>query len=148
MNCNGATGRYVFMVLPGTNRIMNFAKLGIYGNFAQDAPRLSSGLCCRMSGVILPPRTTKLLEGASIQAAHCYIWAAPTLCTPMVTAPSFGVATIAPMKNFGRVTLHDDSRRKLKQPCEPMIIPEQPRGWEPHDEINNIDDEDVAEYEQ
>jgi hypothetical protein len=33
INCNGASGRYVYVFLPGTNRILNFAELEIWGMY-------------------------------------------------------------------------------------------------------------------
>eukprot|EP00041_Stephanoeca_diplocostata_P012097 m.201916 g.201916 ORF g.201916 m.201916 type:complete len:726 (+) comp18807_c0_seq5:167-2344(+) len=42
INCNDATGRYVFLVLPGVNRMMNFAEFKIMGNYAVTSPTVST----------------------------------------------------------------------------------------------------------
>eukprot|EP00041_Stephanoeca_diplocostata_P021782 m.513972 g.513972 ORF g.513972 m.513972 type:complete len:755 (+) comp21911_c1_seq3:85-2349(+) len=50
-NCNGATGRYVYVILPGTNRVLNFAELSIYGTYAPTSPTLSTCVApCVVSG--------------------------------------------------------------------------------------------------
>ena len=42
ISCSGARGRYVYMGLPGVNRMLNFAELEIWGTYAAGSPQIST----------------------------------------------------------------------------------------------------------
>eukprot|EP00041_Stephanoeca_diplocostata_P011721 m.193866 g.193866 ORF g.193866 m.193866 type:complete len:729 (+) comp18642_c1_seq1:136-2322(+) len=42
VHCNGAIGRYVYMVLPGTSRMLNFGDMQVYATYTQFSPRQST----------------------------------------------------------------------------------------------------------
>lgn len=77
VQCNGALGRYVYIVLPGEDRILNFANMQIMGSYEPNSPGYSTcAVPCTTAGC-LPGQASC---SGDLSTARC----SPTGCTSEV----------------------------------------------------------------